>query len=437
MIQRLKLNPHHHIFNRLQSIAALLISFCVMCIGHSLLNTVVGLRAAAESYSDLTIALMTSAYFMGFIVGTMLCAALINHVGHIRTFGIFASAASAVTLGLVIHVHPATWFFARLIYGACIAALYMVMESWLNMICKNEERGQILSFYMITNYVGMAASQALIYFASPTSFTLFAVASIFLSAALIPLSASQTPQPFEIKGETFSLKKAFYTSQLATIGSFSSGFVLGSFWGFGAVFLTKIGMTNTQVAMFIGLFYLGALFMQWPVGYMSDRLGRRKMIASIEVIAAVVALFMFLARFDGSSGMVVAYMISAFIFGGVNNTLHSLFIALMNDFLKPEQAVRASGTLLNVHAIGAIIGPIIATPLIAMTSDNGLMLFCALTSMSVFGFAVYQIFNGRKIPKATTGEFVAVPRASLNVYQLYAEEEEQSPPPDTPTSTSS
>lgn len=431
MKSRLKLNPDNHIFNRLQSIAALLISFGVMCFGHGLLNTVIGLRATAEGYSDGEIGLMTSAYFVGFIIGTIVCAPLISKVGHIRTFGIFVSAASAVTLGIALHVEPVTWMLARLIYGACISALYMVVESWLNMICKNEERGQVLSFYMITNYTGMAFSQALIYFASPSSFVLFAAASIFLSMALIPLSASQTPQPVEIGNEHFSFKKLFATSRLATVGCFSTGAVMGSFWGIGAVFLSKIGMTNPQVAMFIGVLYMGSMVLQYPIGYFSDKLGRKQVIIAMELAAVFVALFMFFSPFDGSMNSFIKYLIAAVFFGGINNALHSLFIALVNDYLHPGQAVRASGTLLTVNAFGSIIGPLVATLFIFMTSDYGLMLYCAVVSSLVFGFALYQLQHGHKpLSPEETGDFVAVPRAGMGVTQLYPLEEPEPPQKD-------
>ncbi|MGM0422139.1 MAG: MFS transporter [Pseudomonadota bacterium] len=419
---RLQLNPYNHIFNRLQSIAALLISFGIMCFGHALLNTVVGLRATTEGYSDIAIGLIASAYFVGFIFGTMICAPLISRVGHIRTFGVFVSAASAVTLGLAIYVEPATWIFARLVYGACIAALYMVMESWLNLICRNHERGQILSFYTITNYTAMAIGQALIYLASPDSFTLFAAASIFLSMALIPLSASQTPQPAEIEVEHFSLKKLFVTSRLATVGCFSTGAIMGSFWGIGAVFLSRIGMTNPQVALFIGVMYLGSMVLQWPIGYFSDKVGRRQMIVAMEVLAIGIALFLFFTPFDGTTNVLVKYMIAALFFGGVNNALHSLFIALVNDYLRPSQVVRASGTLLNINATGAIIGPLVATLVISVTSDYGLMLYSALVAVLILGFAIYQIIRGEEAP-VEVSDFVAVPRTGFGVSGLYPVEE--------------
>ncbi len=421
---RLRLSNRNYIFSRLQSVAALLLSFGVMCLGHGLLNTVIGIRATAEGYSDLTVSLMGSAYFLGFVLCSHFCEGLLNRVGHIRTFAIFATMASGLSLLLALYVNPVMWIITRFFYGAALASLYMVMESWLNLITKNEERGQILSFYMITNYVSIALSQMLIYVAEPSSFTLFAVASIFLSFSLIPVSASRSPQPSVIKSENFSLKRLFKTSQLAVAGVFCTGAISGSFWGIGAFYLSSIGLSKAAVASFFAVMYIGSLIMQWPLGFMSDKLGRRKMIVGLSIASAIVSFVLYITPYGEDTAVYATYMACAFLFGGVNNTLHSLFLALANDFLKPEQVVKASGGLISVHGAGAIFGPIAATAVIYFAGRQGLMLFCAMVAMTLVLIATYRVFTGRKIPKATRDVFVPMFRAGRGITKLDPRQDE-------------
>jgi len=413
-----ELNPKNYVLNRLQSIMALLISAAIMCVGHGLLNTVIGLRANAENYSDFVIGLMTSSYFFGFVLGTYACGKLVPRVGHIRCFAIFASLASALTLLLVLRVDPVTWIFVRLVYGACMAAIYMVMESWLNLISKNEERGQILSFYMITVYLGLAASQGFMLLASPQSYILFAVASVLLSFSLIPVAGSRTPQPRMRKSENFTLKQLFQTSYLATTGVFTTGLINGSFWGLAPIYLSNIGMTDARVGWFIAFQYLGGLILQWPIGYLSDKIKRRSVIVVMLFISTIVSLYLYALTPDGSMKLFILFLAGAFLFGGINSTLHSLFLAHANDFLKPNQVVKASGGLLTVHALGAMIGPLIATVFIEYFEDPGLVLFTACASLVAFSFSVFRLFTGRKVPKTTKAWFVPVPRAEARVGKL-------------------
>lgn len=410
--------PKNHMLTRLQSIMALLASAGIMCVGHGLLNTVIGLRANLENYSEFTIGLMTSSYFLGFIGGTYLCGKLIPKVGHIRCFSVFASLASAITLLLVLNVNPTTWVLSRLVYGACVAALYMIMESWLNLIAKNEERGQILSFYMITIYIGLAVSQGFISLASPSSYMLFAVASILLSFSLVPVAASRMPQPKAMDNENFSLKQLIQTSNLATAGVFATGLINGSFWGLAPIYLSNIGMTDSRVGWFIAFQYIGGLILQWPIGYMSDRVPRRMIISSMLLISTLVSLYLYLLPYDGTSYLFGLFIAGAFFFGGINSTVHSLFLAHANDFLKSSQVVKASGGLLNVHAVGAMLGPLFATFFVKYFDDPGLVLFTAIVAFVSFFFSIFRLIKGRRIPKATKAWFVPIPRAGATVAKL-------------------
>ena len=412
------LTDKNYLFGRLLTIGALLVSAGILSFGHGLLNTVVGLRANVEGFSDFTIGIMTSAYFLGFIIGTYFCGILVPRVGHIRCFSVFASLASAVTLILIIHVGPLTWIGARLAYGGCLAALYMVMESWLNLVAENKERGQILSFYMLTIYIGIAGSQGMISLAPPESFTLFAVGSVLLSLALIPVAGSRMPQPRKIKTDNFSLIELAKTSRLATAGVFTTGMINGAFWGLAPIYLSDIGMDNAQVGWFIAFQYIGGLVLQWPIGYMSDRMDRRGIIVVLLLLSSAVSFYLYSMEFSSEFSAFALFMAGAFFFGGINSTLHSIFIAHANDFLKASQVVKASGGLLAIHAVGAIIGPLLATVAVAKVGASGLPFFTSIVAGVVFFFSVYRMMVGKTAPKHTHTWFVPIPRAGMLVPKL-------------------
>ena len=90
-----------------------------------------------------------TAYYAGFILGTRYTGKLLSEVGHIRTFAGLASTASSIVLFQGLWVNPVTWGVCRLVFGFCVAALYVVAESWLNDVATNENRGRLLSSYMV------------------------------------------------------------------------------------------------------------------------------------------------------------------------------------------------------------------------------------------------------------------------------------------------
>ena len=74
------------------------------------------------------------------------------------------------------------------------------------------------------------------------------------------------------------LSGLFSSSPLGTVGIFLLGKVYATQSGMGAVFANRIGLTTSQVALFIVMLFAGALVLQYPIGWLSDRIDRRKLI---------------------------------------------------------------------------------------------------------------------------------------------------------------
>ncbi|MDB2414809.1 MFS transporter [Rickettsiales bacterium] len=408
------------------SVSALLLSFGILCLGHGLNNTLLGVRATIESYPEWVTGLMMSGYFMGFIIGTSICAKLIPKVGQIRTFAAFASISSSISLLHVLFINEITWVILRIVYGVCIAALYMVIESWLNALSTKQNRGRILSVYMVISFLSLALGQIFVFVAEPSQYILFAIVSILISFSLVPLSLSKTKQPEEIESGHFSFKKLYKISPLATIGCAATGLTLGAFWGLSAVYFTQLGLPPREVAILISATFLGGLIFQWPIGYLSDLFDRRVAISLSLFLSTVISIqFIHLAG-DSKNNIDISLVIISLLFGGFSYTLYSLFIALANDFLEPQYIVKASGGLITFHAIGAMLGPFLVSILMSLIGNNGLFVFIAVINSIIFTFALIQIIRGRKIPEKTSESFISIPKTGTAIIELDPRQEESS-----------
>ncbi|MGA8004728.1 MAG: MFS transporter, partial [Burkholderiales bacterium] len=163
--------------------------------GIGLLFTALGLRAGLMDFPVTVTGLVMSAYFAGFILGTYVCPAIIRRAGHIRAFAAMASVASTMPILHALVLSPWAWGALRLITGVCIVGLYMVIESWLNALAPNSKRGTIFAAYMATTLGALAFGQFLILVGDVLGFTPFALVSILLSLALVPVALTRVPEP--------------------------------------------------------------------------------------------------------------------------------------------------------------------------------------------------------------------------------------------------
>lgn len=410
----------------LLSLSALLFSFAILCLGHGLNNTLLGMRATIEHYPEWVTGIMMSAYFLGFIIGIMMCIRLIPKVGQIRAFAAFASIASSISLLHVLIIDEITWILLRFVYGMCIASLYMIIESWLNALSTKDNRGRILSIYMIISFISLALGQMFVFIATPSDYVLFALVSILISLSLVPLTLSKSKQPTSIASEPFSLKKLLTISPLATSGCLATGLTLGAFWGLSAVYLSQIGFSPEYTAIIIAVSFLGGLVFQWPIGYCSDFFDRRKTIVVTLLLSILISVKFILLISNHETELTPSIIILAFLFGGFNYTLYSLFLALANDFLEPEHIVQASGGLITLHAIGAIIGPIAASITMYLTTPSGLFVFITFINSILFTFAAIRMINGRIIPENTSEAFISMPKTGIAIIELDPRQEETS-----------
>lgn len=390
----------------------------VMVVGIGLLFSVLGLRAGLAEFSSAVTGLIMSAYFVGYILGTIVCPSLIHRVGHIRTFAAMASIASTMPVLHALWVDPWFWGALRLITGICVVGLYIVIESWLNTLAPKEQRGRVFSIYMSVTFVALAIGQWLILVGDTHSFVPFALVSILLSFALLPITLTPISQPIAVERPRLDLRALYRISPLGLAGAIVSGMLNGSFYGLGAAYAQGVGFSDVGVAAFMAATILGGAVFQWPVGHYSDSHDRRYVLLGICIVSAVLALLAFLCSF-WSENMLITI---STLYGGCVFTLYGLSVAHVNDLVDNSRLLEVAGGLLLVHGMGAAAGPTIAGLVMAWINPHSLMLLFSLTLAIMATYAVRRIHAAPPVPEEEKSSYVVMTGTAPAVIQVDIEE---------------
>ena len=390
-------------FKTLSGVWALLLGILLIMLGNGMQFTLIGLRGGIEGFSATALAVVTSAYFAGFLSGARFTPVLIRRVGHVRVFAALGSFMSAALISFPLVTEPWAWTLLRLLVGFCMSGIYVTAESWLNDASTNETRGQVLAAYMISQTLGIIGAQWLLTFGDAGTSVLFIGASILVSISFAPILLSASRTPTTEVARPMPLRELFFQSPLGTVGIFLLGSVYATQSGMGAVFGSQIGMPADQIALFVAMLFAGALVLQYPIGWLSDRMDRRRLI-----FGASAAGVLFCAVGFISGGQVWFLMLSAFIAGGVTTPLYALFLAYTNDFLTTEQMPAASGGLVFTFGLGAIAGP--------LATGFGMERFGPFTFWLVLGatfagialYALYRMTKRAAVPVAETESYLGV-----------------------------
>ena len=243
----------------------LLLGLTLLNLGDGLQATLLGVRASLEKFPTTATGILMSAFYVGFLVGSILTPGLVAKVGHVRVFGALASLASAAILIHALFVSPWTWSALRLISGFCFAGLYIVAESWLNERATNETRGQLLSIYMLVSYGGLALGQLLLNLADPTGHVLFVLVSVLISLALVPLLLSAGQAPDFTSTATLRLRDLYRLSPLGVIGTAAAGMSAAILFSMGPVYGEAIGLSVRDISFLMTAAVVGCVVLQWPI----------------------------------------------------------------------------------------------------------------------------------------------------------------------------
>ena len=365
---------------------ALLLGMMLLMIGNGLQGTLLGVRGEIEGFSTFQMSLVMSAYFVGFLGGSRMAPELSRRVGHVRVFAALASFISAVLILYPTFADPWAWTVGRVVIGFCFSGVYVTAESWLNNAATNETRGQALSLYMMVQMAGIVAAQGLLVVADPSGYVLFVIPSVLVSISFAPILLSITPTPAFDTTKPMTLRQLMQVSPLGCVGMFLLGGVFASQFGMGAVYGAQAGLGLGEIALFVSSFYIGATLLQFPLGWLSDGMDRRRLIM---VVAALGAVGAGLGTVAGGSFTLL--LVAGFVIGGMSNPLYSLLIAYTNDFLDLDDMAAASGGMVFINGVGAIAGPLVAGWLMEVIGAPGFFVQIALLLAALAGYAAYRM----------------------------------------------
>ncbi|KQB97796.1 MFS transporter [Loktanella sp. 1ANDIMAR09] len=386
---------------------ALFVGMFMLMVGNGLQGTLLGLRGEAEGFSTFELSIVMSAYFLGFLFSSRYTPELIRRVGHVRVFAALGSMISAVLVAYPVLIEPWAWTLGRVIIGFCFCGVYITAESWLNDASSNENRGKSLSLYMITQMAGIVFAQWIVSQGDVSGYVLFIIPSILVSLAFAPVLLSVRPMPAFASTKPMKLRNLINASPLACFGMFMLGGVFSAQFGMSAVYGSRVGLTVSEISLFISAIYIAALILQYPIGWLSDRMDRRALIVWISLIGAAGSMIAFLVP-----GYYVLIVISGAIVGGMSNPLYALLIAYANDYLEKEDMAAASGGLLFINGVGAIAGPLTVGFIMDRIGDNGFWLFTAVLMASVGFYGIYRATQRSREHLET--ESVTVPYAPVS-----------------------
>jgi MFS family permease len=359
-----------------KSFRSLYFATLLMLLGSGLLSTYLALRLA-DTVDGLWVGALMAANYFGLVLGGKLGHRLIARVGHIRAYVACAGVVTAAVLGHGLVEWLPFWLLLRMLVGLGMMCQYMVIESWLNEQADASQRGLVFSGYMAASYLGLILGQLALVIHPTLGLELLMLVALCFALCLVPVALTRRLHPAPLYPAPLELRFFIKRVPLSLTTVMVAGLLIGSFYGLAPLYATRIGLSTEQVGMFMGSCILAGLLVQWPLGWLSDRRDRVRLIRGCAVLLLIAAAPLaalpevFLGLLIG-----IGFLVSLMQF-----SLYPLAVALANDHVEPERRVSLTAMLLVTFGVGACIGPLLTGLLMRFYGANMLyafVCFCAL-----------------------------------------------------------
>lgn len=397
----------------LLAISSLLLSTALLLVGHGMQLTLLPLRAAADALPEYLIGASASLYFLGFVVGCFALPRLIDRIGHIRCFAVLTAVMLSSILALDMLKGIAPLLILRFLTGVSICGLYTVIESWLNSQTAPETRGRILAIYTFVTLSAMMLGQLLINVGPITSSTPFMLAAMFMALAIMPIGITRKMAPAPVASAQASFRLLYRRSHSGFSAALLSGLVAGSFWSLGAVFASNYSASQLDITLFMTVAIAGGALLQYPIGWVSDKVDRRHVLVFLSVGAGI-----------GSVAVALSvqqpwHLVTVFAFGAMVMPLYAVALATAADVSSSDEFVTIGTTVLLTNALGSAIGPILLGKLMGTLGATSLFWSFAVICIAFSLYIKLQLKDARAVTVAAQTPFgVAAPDAAPNSFDL-------------------
>ena len=392
----------------IRAIVPLLLAASILLGGNGVLGTLIALRGKLEGFDTALVGLMGTCYFIGFFGASFKAAQLIRSIGHVRAFAALAAVGAVMPLVMAMVSEVWVWMVARAVSGFCFAALLMVIESWINETSKNASRGRVLGIYRVVDLLAVTGAQFLIPLVGEGGFQIFSLVSLMYCLSLVPVSLSNSTKPKPPDNLKLKLDAVWQISPLACLTSLAIGLTNSAFRLVGPIYGVEIGLDTSEIIIFMTLGIIGGAILQYPLGYMSDKLGRRMSVLVVTLGAMLAALYLT----NQGAGSTLSVYIGAFAFGAFALPLYSLAAAHANDRAKMGQYVLVSAGLIFFFSMGAVVGPYIASLVIKYFGPSAFFTYTCVVHATLAAVVILRMRRRASVPAAQRSKFVGLLKTS-------------------------
>lgn len=296
-----------------------------------------------------------------------------------------ACAASAL---LCLHFVSSlwAWFPIRFVLSASLNGLFVATEFWINAIADESNRGRYVALYSICLTGSYALGPVLLQIIGTSGLAPFAAGSVLMVSAIVPIAlahkhAPRTTAPAGHRAVFRILKEAPVAFAAAAVfGAIDVGMA-----GLLPVYAVRQGYSDAHAALAVSALSAGALLLQFPLGWLADRMARERLLALCAGCGIIGAALTPLAV----SNPVTFYLV-LILWGGIVLGIYTVALTLLGERFSGPAMATANAAFVMSYCLGLLGGPALEGAALQIWNPQGLVVVLGGICAGYFGFLILR-----------------------------------------------
>jgi MFS family permease len=351
----------------------------VQGLSYPLLAIILFRRGASETFIGVNTAMMP----LGMILAAPVATAMMRRVGGLALA--VGSICGAVLCLLLIGTinDPWMWMPLRMLQGLALACLFVVTDTWVNQLAPAHARGRVLGFYSTFTSVGFALGPALLLMVGTQGWTPFLAGAGCGVLSLAPLIATRAELPPRDGEPSQSIFAFLPIAPVLLAGAAAAALADQAAMSLLPIFTLRYGMDVRGSNVTLIVMVAGSIGLQYPMGWLADRIPHRALYVACALTTAVGAALMPIAVHTPP-----LFWLVIFIWGGAYYAIYTLSLVRLGERFRGAALIAGNAAFSAMWGAGGLVG----TPIIG---------------------AAMQIWGPIGLPVVLTGLFIVLAMVTL------------------------
>lgn len=367
------------------SLAAILAATFAVGIAFGGLSPLLALTLETRGIDAWLIGLNSSMASVGIVCATFFTPKLIHRWGPVNALFIGSITVFACMGLLAVFDELFLWFVLRFVMGLGLALPWVVTETWMNAICKDENRSRVMALYTTLLAGGFAAGPIILTVVGTSGQTPFLICAGIFGVSAFPIYFVRKYVPkFDFPDST-NLSKLTLVAPTIFLAAFIAGTLDTTIFSLLPIYGLRLGYDDTTAVLLLSSFLMGNLVLQYPIGWLADRYSARSALIACAIICILGPLFAM--GFHSSPYNLAAIF---FVWGGASWSIYAIGLAMMGRRFSGGELAVANATFVMVFESANILAPPTAGAAMEAWEPQGLMVFLCGAALIFLIVTVYR-----------------------------------------------